>query len=109
MTRKLVPEQLFALTIYLKYAKSIRRNMKNPLFQPDAPRLIIHGGAGKLSLLKRISKFLKFYNLIIGSGKSSITRVISLWVEKNLRVHGKDPDKPRVLLCAPTGMSYILR
>ena len=47
MTRRLVPEQLAALTIFLKYCKSIKRNHKNPFFQPDAPRLIIHGGAGK--------------------------------------------------------------
>ena len=44
-----------------------------------------------------------------GSGKSSVTRVISMWSEKNLRVPGSDPNKPRVLLCAPTGKLEFIR
>ena len=49
MTRRLVPEQQFALKPVLKYVKSIIRNANNPVFKPEDLKLIIHGGAGKLS------------------------------------------------------------
>lgn len=49
MTRRMVPEQQFALKPVLKYCKSIIRNAKNPVFMPEAVKLIIHGGAGKFS------------------------------------------------------------
>lgn len=38
-----------------------------------------------------------------GTGKSSLLRVICHWGEKFLQQPGHNPDKPRVLICAPTG------
>ena len=57
MTRQLVPEQQFGLSKLLKYCKSIRRNHKNPIFQPDPLRLIVHGGAGKLFLVSYLASY----------------------------------------------------
>ena len=55
---------------------------------PPPIRLIIHGGAG--------------------AGKSNVIRAISKWAEKILRKAGDHPNKPRILLAAPTGMAASL-
>ena len=42
-----------------------------------------------------------------GCGKSNLVRAIYQAVTKSLMYNGGDPDKPRVLLLAPTGVAAV--
>ncbi len=83
LTRQLIPEQMLVLNVILEYCKKTQRSHINGSNSPDPVRLILHGGAG--------------------SGKSNVIRIVSRWAEKILRKAGDHPNKPRVLLTAPTG------
>ena len=43
--------------------------------------------------------------ILLGVGKSATIRAIATHAEKILRQPGGNPNKPRILLCAPTGMA----
>ena len=88
MTRKLVAEQLQALSKVIGYCKDVKRNFKDINHEVKPLRLIIHGGSG--------------------SGKSTLLRCASLHAEKLLRKAGSMINKPRVLICAHTGMAAKL-
>ena len=88
MARKLAPEQLQALSKVIGHCKAIKRNLKNSDHDFEPLRLIIHGGSG--------------------SGKSFVLKCASFFAEKLLRKAGGLIDKPRVLICAPTGMAAKL-
>ena len=51
-------------------------------------------------------------NMIIflggGTGKSFLIRCIIMWIEKILRLPGDNPDKPKTLVMAPTGVAASL-
>ena len=49
MTRKLVPEQMNVLRAIVSVCKAIKRSRRNPNIKPKPVRLIVHGGAGKIS------------------------------------------------------------
>ena len=88
MTRKLVPEQLQALSKIIGYCKDVKRNFKDINHEVKPLRLIIHGGSG--------------------CGKSTVLKCASLHAEKLLRKAGGSINKPRVLICAHTGMAAKL-
>jgi hypothetical protein len=44
----------------------------------------------------------------LGVGKSATIRAIASWAEKILRKSGDHPNRPRVLICAPTGKAASL-
>ena len=71
------------LHIALKYAQDIKIYSKGKSPNPQAPLLMVHGGAG--------------------SGKSALINVISQYVHHIMRRDGDDPDCPYVLLSACTG------
>ena len=85
LARQLVPEQLRAFSKVVKYCKDCSRARKNINHEVKQLRMIIHGGSG--------------------SGKSNVLRCISFYAEKILRKAGGAIDKPRVLICAHTGMA----
>ena len=43
-----------------------------------------------------------------GVGKSFLIRVVAKYVEQILRRPGDNPDRPKVILLAPTGMAASL-
>ena len=67
----------------IHYARSIVKSlkMKNPL--PDAPKLMVHGGAG--------------------AGKSCVINILKQWVHLILQTSGDSPECPYILIAAPTG------
>ena len=42
-----------------------------------------------------------------GCGKSYLANVFAMWCEKYLRQAGDNPDKPKVLIMAPTGIAAV--
>ena len=88
MTRQLVTEQKIILRDVIKYCKSVRRARDSQHVKISPIRMIIHGGAG--------------------TGKTFLNKVLAYHAEKILRQPGDHPDKPRVLLCAPTGKAASL-
>ena len=88
LARRLHPEQRIAFDKVLKYCLQQVMSLAAHLPPPPPIRLIIHGGAG--------------------AGKSTVIRAISKWAEKILRKAGDHPNKPRILLAAPTGMAASL-
>jgi hypothetical protein len=83
LTRQLVPEQMIVLDAIIGYCKKTARAQINGGPRIEPIRILLHGGAG--------------------SGKSNVIRICSSWAEKILRKAGDHPNKPRVLLTAPTG------
>ena len=76
------------LDIGLKYARDIikARNHENEL--PEAPCVIILGGAG--------------------SGKSTVINCLIQWVHKNLQKPGDEPQTPYILPTATTGAASVI-
>ena len=67
----------------LKYARQVVKCTKsrNPI--PEAPKVMVHGGAG--------------------SGKSTVINPLKQWVHRILQTSGDEPECPYVLVTAPTG------
>ena len=84
--RRLVPEQRRPFDRMIAYAKELRKFMEAGGEKPEAPRLIVHGGAG--------------------SGKSELIRVLSFWFEMVLTTAiERDLNMPFLIRCAPTGLA----
>ena len=83
-SRKLDSEQRLVLDILLKYVRDLEKSQSNKNdIQPEAPRLMVHGGAG--------------------SGKSFVINLLAQWLEYSFRKSGDDASLPYVLKVAPTG------
>jgi len=83
-SRRLDSEQRLVLDILLKYVKDLKKSESNKNdIQPEAPRLMVHGGAG--------------------SGKSFVINLLAQWLEYSFRKRGDDSSLPYVLKVAPTG------
>ena len=68
------------------YAKELRKCKASGLTAPNPPLIFVQGGAG--------------------SGKSTLIKAVSIWVDKFLTTNdNKDLNKPFVVRCAPTGMA----
>ena len=65
------------------YAKSLKKSAASKSNYPNAPRIIVQGGAG--------------------SGKSFIINLAAKWIETILRSPGDHPDHPYILKCAFSG------
>ena len=79
-------EQRMVLDIVENYVAQVniaRESTKTRRAVVETPSIIVTGGAG--------------------SGKSEVIKVVAQRVDRSLRRSGDDPDKPYVLLCAPTG------
>ena len=86
--QKLDKYQRKTLDIGLKYARDIvkSRNHENQI--PEAPRVIVLGGAG--------------------SGKSTVINCLTQWVHKNLQRPGDEPQSPYILPTATTGAASVI-
>ena len=83
-SRRLDSEQRLVLDILLKYVRDLEKSESNRNdIQPEAPRLMVHGGAG--------------------SGKSFVINLLAQWLEYSFRKSGDDASLPYVLKVAPTG------
>ena len=87
-TQNLDKFQRKTLDIGLKYAREIvkARNHKNEM--PEAPRMIVLGGAG--------------------SGKSTVIDSLKQWIEKTLQKPGDEPQTPYILPTATTGAASVI-
>ena len=84
--RNLAPEQRLAFDKIIGYAKELRKYANGGGPKPEAPLLIVHGGAG--------------------SGKSELINVASFWFEFLLTTNDeRDINNPFVIRCAQTGMA----
>ena len=68
--------------------KIFRSLPKPPNVAPEAPKLVVTGGAG--------------------SGKSTVIEVIAQWVHRILQKPGDDPESPYVVKTATTGAASTL-
>ena len=85
-TRQLVDEQMVTLNMIVEFCRTIVKAKRNPsLIQVIPPRMVVHGGAG--------------------TGKSTLIRVISQWVQIILQAPGDDINCPYLIRAAPTGMA----
>ena len=85
-TRELVNEQRIALNIVLGYCKNLKKSLVYQYYDiPQPPLLAVHGGAG--------------------TGKSTLIRVMSQWIERTLQMPGEEFNCPYVMRAAPTGMA----
>ena len=86
LLRKLAPEQRLVFDKIIGYAKELRKFKAGGGEKPEAPLIVVHGGAG--------------------SGKSTLIKVLSFWFEKLLATNDeRDLKMPFVIRCAPTGMA----
>ncbi len=85
IARQLIPEQQRVFHKVIGHCKKITRSVHFGSQMPSPLNIIIHGGAG--------------------SGKSNLVRALTKWAEKLLRKAGDHPNKPRILVTAPTGMA----
>ena len=86
LARQLIPEQRAAFDkVHLYCFKVAQRFNNGDTRRVDPVRLIIHGGSG--------------------AGKSNVIRAIAKHAEHLLRKAGHHPNKPRVVITAPTGMA----
>ena len=83
VTRSLDKHQREVLDIAIKYAKDLVKCRNHRNKPPQPPYLMMHGGAG--------------------SGKSTVIRVITQWVQKILQQEGQSPDCPNVVVTAFCG------
>ena len=82
-TRKLDFFQKKVIEKGIKFARAVVKSLKIGNLSPEAPKLMVHGGAG--------------------SGKSSVINVLKQWVHRILQTEGDCPDCPYVMVTAPTG------
>ena len=82
-TRRLDYYQRKVIEIGIRYARDVVKSLKskNPL--PEAPKLMVHGGAG--------------------SGKSTVINILKQWIQLILQTSGDNPDCPYIFITAPTG------
>ncbi len=85
IARQLIPEQQKVFHKVISHCKKLTRAFILGTQMPSPLHIIIHGGAG--------------------SGKSNLVRALTKWAEKLLRKAGDHPNKPRILVTAPTGMA----
>ena len=82
-TRLLDEDQQLVLQEAVSHAKALVIARNNQTIPPEAPKIMVHGGAG--------------------CGKSTVIKVIVQWMEHILRTAGDDPTKPYILVTASTG------
>ena len=82
-TRSLDKYQRQVVNIGIKYAKDIVKASKDGNKAPEAPLLMVHGGAG--------------------AGKSTVIKVLAQWMQKILQKEGDEIDCPCVIKTAFTG------
>ena len=82
-TRSLDKYQREVLNIMIKYAKDLVKCRNHRNKPPQPPYLMMHGGAG--------------------SGKSTVIRIITQWVQKILQQEGQSPECPNVVVTAFCG------
>ena len=82
-TRSLDKYQREVVNIGIKYAKDIVKARKEGNKAPEAPLLMVHGGAG--------------------AGKSTVIKVLAQWMQKILQKEGDEIDCPCVIKTAFTG------
>ena len=82
-TRSLDIFQREVINIGIKYAKGIVKSRKEGNASPQAPLLMVHGGAG--------------------AGKSTVIKILAQWTQKILQIEGHDVDCPCVIKTAFTG------
>ena len=82
-TRLLDKYQKEVINIGVKYAKGIVKSRKEGNKSPEAPLLMVHGGAG--------------------AGKSTVIKILAQWTQKILQKEGHDVDCPCVIKTAFTG------
>ena len=90
MTLRLDEEQRRVVEIGVNYAKNLVKSQKNKdcVTGDKLPLLVIQGEAG--------------------TGKSAVIDVLAQRMEKILQKVGEHPNKPRVIVSAPTGMAFTL-
>ena len=82
-TRSLDKYQREVVNIGIKHAKDIVKARKEGNKAPEAPLLMVHGGAG--------------------AGKSTVIKVLAQWMQKILQKEGDEIDCPCVIKTAFTG------
>jgi hypothetical protein len=86
--QRLDVDQSIVLEIGVEYSKSIVKAIKTNTERPQAPLVIIHGGAG--------------------TGKSTVIDVLSQNLERILRNSGDDPNHPYIIRAAFTGNAALI-
>ena len=82
-TRNLDYYQRKVLEIGIRYARNIVKSIKSKNPMPEAPKFMVHGGAG--------------------SGKSTVINIVKQWVHLILQTSGDNPECPYIFVTAPTG------
>ena len=82
-SRQLDYYQREVLNIAVKYSKDIVKSRKYQNPAPNAPLIMVHGGAG--------------------AGKSTVIKVVAAWTQKILQQAGDNPDCPSVIITAFCG------
>ena len=83
MTQNLDKEQRLVLNIGVSFAKNVIKAKNAGTASPNAPLLIVQGGAG--------------------TGKSTVIEAVSQQMEKIFRKSGDNPFHPYIIKCAFTG------
>lgn len=87
-TLRLDEVQRKVLDITIKFVQDTIKASKSAVKAPEAPKLIVSGGAG--------------------AGKSTLINVMSQWLHKLLMKPGDDPESPYVIKTATTGAASVL-
>ena len=101
-------EQRVALDQVIQLCRKKRIERENPSFVVLPELMIVTG------MFKTSHKYLKWYLIGIhitgdgGTGKSHFISIASQWAEKFLIHSGDNPNRPKILLLAPTGKAASL-
>ncbi len=87
-TQKLDEWQRVVVDTGINFARNIVKARKAPNKLPEAPTLVVTGGAG--------------------AGKSTVIDILCQWIHKILQKNGDDPNCPYVLKTASTGAAGVL-
>ena len=87
-TRCLDAQQRMVVDIAITYAKNLFKSLSGKGQLPKPPKLVIQGGAG--------------------SGKSTVIKIMTEWMEKILRKPGDNPNMPYIIKAAFTGSASSL-